>query len=43
MIRFARIGVLAFVLVAGLLVFAACVLGFACWRIRRFEISYSTD
>ena len=29
--------------VAGLLVFAACVLGFACWRIRRFEISYSTD
>lgn len=33
----------AWVSVAGLLAFAACVLGFACWRIRRFEISYSTD
>lgn len=33
----------AWLAVTGLLAFAACVLGFACWRIRRFEISYSTD
>jgi ABC-type transport system involved in multi-copper enzyme maturation permease subunit len=29
--------------VAGLIAFAAAVLAFACWRIRRLEISYSTD
>lgn len=33
----------AWLAVTGLLAFSACVLGFACWRIRRFEISYSTD
>ena len=35
--------VLAAVAVAGLIAFAAAVLAFACWRIRRLEISYSTD
>lgn len=29
--------------VSGLLVFAGVVLAFACWRIRRIEISYSVD
>jgi ABC-type transport system involved in multi-copper enzyme maturation permease subunit len=31
------------VAVAGLLAFAGLVLVFACWRIRRFEVSYSVD
>jgi hypothetical protein len=29
--------------VGGLLAFAATALAFACWRVRRLEISYSTD
>jgi ABC-type transport system involved in multi-copper enzyme maturation permease subunit len=29
--------------VSGLVVFTITVVGFACWRIRRLEISYSTD
>lgn len=29
--------------VTGLLAFTVLVVGFACWRFRRFEISYSTD
>jgi hypothetical protein len=29
--------------VSGLIAFALGVLAFACWRIRRLEISYSTD
>ena len=29
--------------VTGLLAFAGLVLAFACWRIRRFEVSYTTD
>jgi ABC-type transport system involved in multi-copper enzyme maturation permease subunit len=29
--------------VTGLLLFAAAVLAFACWRVRRLEISYSSD
>jgi ABC-type transport system involved in multi-copper enzyme maturation permease subunit len=29
--------------VSGLLLFAALVLAFACWRIRRLEVLYSTD
>jgi ABC-type transport system involved in multi-copper enzyme maturation permease subunit len=29
--------------VTGLLAFAALVVAFACWRMRRFEISYATD
>jgi ABC-type transport system involved in multi-copper enzyme maturation permease subunit len=33
----------AWLAVAGLLAFAGLVVVFACWRIRRFEISYSTD
>ena len=33
----------AWLAVAGLIAFAGLVLVFACWRIRRFEISYSTD
>jgi ABC-type transport system involved in multi-copper enzyme maturation permease subunit len=33
----------AWLAVAGLLGFAALVVVFACWRLRRLEISYSTD
>jgi ABC-type transport system involved in multi-copper enzyme maturation permease subunit len=33
----------AWMAVSGLLVFASLVLVFACWRIRRLEVSYSTD
>jgi hypothetical protein len=29
--------------VSGLLLFAALVLAFACWRIRRLEVLYSSD
>ena len=29
--------------VSGLLVFTALIVAFACWRIRRLEVSYSTD
>ena len=31
------------VAVLGLIVFASLIVAFACWRIRRFEINYSTD
>ncbi len=33
----------AWLAVSGLLLFAALVLAFACWRIRRLEVLYSTD
>lgn len=33
----------AWLAVTGLIAFAVLVLAYACWRIRRFEISYSTD
>jgi len=33
----------AWLAVWGLIAFAVLVLAYACWRIRRFEISYSTD
>ncbi|HET8646937.1 MAG TPA: hypothetical protein VFO85_15690, partial [Vicinamibacteria bacterium] len=33
----------AWMAVMGLLAFAAAVVGFACWRMRRLEISYSSD
>jgi ABC-type transport system involved in multi-copper enzyme maturation permease subunit len=33
----------AWLAVTGLLLFAALVLAFACWRIRRLEVLYSTD
>jgi ABC-type transport system involved in multi-copper enzyme maturation permease subunit len=33
----------AWVAVTGLLAFACAVVVFACWRIRRLEVSYSTD
>jgi ABC-type transport system involved in multi-copper enzyme maturation permease subunit len=33
----------AWLAVSGLLVFAALVVLFACWRMRRLEVSYSTD
>jgi ABC-type transport system involved in multi-copper enzyme maturation permease subunit len=33
----------AWVAVAGLLAFVVLVVAFACWRIKRLEISYSTD
>ena len=29
--------------VSGLLLFATLVLAFACWRVRRLELLYSTD
>ena len=35
--------VAAWLAVAGLLAFALAVVVFACWRVRRLEISYSTD
>ena len=35
--------VAAWVAVTGLLVFASLVVVFACWRMRRLEVSYSTD
>ena len=33
----------AWLAVSGLIVFATCVLFFACWRIRRIEINYGTE
>jgi ABC-type transport system involved in multi-copper enzyme maturation permease subunit len=33
----------AWLAVTGLVLFAAAVLAFACWRVRRLEISYSSD
>jgi ABC-type transport system involved in multi-copper enzyme maturation permease subunit len=33
----------AWLAVTGLILFAAAVLAFACWRVRRLEISYSSD
>jgi hypothetical protein len=33
----------AWVAVTGLLAFVVLAVAFACWRIRRLEISYSTD
>jgi hypothetical protein len=33
----------AWLAVSGLVVFTIVVVAFACWRIRRLEVSYSTD
>ena len=33
----------AWMAVAGLVAFTALVLVFACWRIRRLEVSYTTE